>query len=60
MGADAQGRTAIDLGITGAPETFLIDRDGRVRYRHVGVITPEVWQNTLRPLVLHLQSEEAG
>jgi cytochrome c biogenesis protein CcmG/thiol:disulfide interchange protein DsbE len=58
IGDDAQGRTAIDLGITGAPETFLIDRAGRVRYRHVGVITPEVWQDILRPLVLHLQSED--
>jgi cytochrome c biogenesis protein CcmG/thiol:disulfide interchange protein DsbE len=49
---------AIDLGITGAPETFIIDRAGRVRYRHVGVITEEVWDRTLLPLVEHLQAEE--
>jgi cytochrome c biogenesis protein CcmG/thiol:disulfide interchange protein DsbE len=57
VGDDSEGRVAIDLGLTGAPETFLIDRAGRVRYRHVGVITPEAWRDTLRPLVEHLQSE---
>ena len=51
VGDDASGRTAIDFGVTGAPETFVIDREGRVRYRHVGVITEEVWEETLRPMV---------
>lgn len=60
IGNDAEGRLAIDLGITGAPETFIIDRAGRVRYRHVGVITEEIWEGTLRPLVEHLQAEEGG
>ena len=60
IGNDAEGRLAIDLGITGAPETFIIDRAGRVRYRHVGVITEEIWEGTLRPLVEHLQAEEEG
>ena len=58
IGNDAEGRLAIDLGITGAPETFIIDRAGRVRYRHVGVITEDVWDRTLLPLVEHLQAEE--
>lgn len=60
VGDDSDGRLAIDLGITGAPETFIIDRAGRVRYRHVGVITEEVWTATLRPLVEHLQAEEGA
>ena len=60
VGDDPDGRLAIDLGITGAPETFIIDRAGRVRYRHVGVITEEVWDGTLRPLVEHLQAEEGA
>jgi cytochrome c biogenesis protein CcmG/thiol:disulfide interchange protein DsbE len=42
--ADRDGRAAIDLGVYGAPETFFIDADGRVQYRHVGPMTPEVWQ----------------
>lgn len=51
IGDDQSGRTAIDFGVTGAPETFVIDRQGRVRYRHVGVITEEVWEETLLPMV---------
>jgi cytochrome c biogenesis protein CcmG/thiol:disulfide interchange protein DsbE len=42
--ADREGRTAIDFGVYGAPETFFIDSDGRVQYRHVGPMTPEVWE----------------
>jgi cytochrome c biogenesis protein CcmG, thiol:disulfide interchange protein DsbE len=41
---DREGRTAIDFGVYGAPETFFIDAAGRVQYRHVGPMTPEVWQ----------------
>ena len=42
--ADRDGRTAINFGVYGAPETFFIDADGRVQYRHVGAMTHEVWQ----------------
>jgi cytochrome c biogenesis protein CcmG, thiol:disulfide interchange protein DsbE len=42
--ADRDGRTAINFGVYGAPETFFIDADGRVQYRHVGAMTPEVWE----------------
>ena len=55
VGDDAQGRLAIDLGITGAPETFLVDADGRVRHRHVGIITEDVWRNTLLPMIEELE-----
>ena len=41
---DREGRVAIDWGVYGAPETFLVDADGKVRYKHVGPMTPEVWQ----------------
>ena len=41
---DRDGRTAINFGVYGAPETFFIDADGRVQYRHVGAMTAEVWQ----------------
>ncbi|WP_041523261.1 DsbE family thiol:disulfide interchange protein [Gilvimarinus agarilyticus] len=47
---DGEGRLGIDLGVTGAPETFIIDREGIVRYRHIGVIDDRVWRETLEPL----------
>ncbi len=42
--ADQEGRTAIDFGVYGAPETFFIDAEGLVQYRHVGEMTREVWE----------------
>jgi cytochrome c biogenesis protein CcmG/thiol:disulfide interchange protein DsbE len=57
VGNDQDGRTAINFGITGAPETFVIDRRGRIRYKQVGVITPQVWKETLEPLIEKLETE---
>ncbi len=54
---DADGRIGIDLGVTGAPETFVVDARGRVRYKQVGPITPEVWATTLSPLLARLRAE---
>jgi len=56
-GVDADSRLAIDLGVTGAPETFLVDRDGRIRFKQVGPITPELWADTLLPLIRKLEAE---
>jgi cytochrome c biogenesis protein CcmG/thiol:disulfide interchange protein DsbE len=42
--ADRDGRKAIDFGVYGAPETFFIDAEGRVQYRHVGAMTLDVWK----------------
>lgn len=47
---DGEGRLGLDLGVTGAPETFVIDREGIIRYRHIGVIDERVWRETLEPL----------
>ena len=55
---DAMGRTAIDLGVTGAPETFVVDKQGRIRFKHVGAIDEVVWAQTLEPLVVKLAAEE--
>ena len=44
VAVDRDGRAAINFGVYGAPETFFIDADGRVQYRHVGPMTPEVWE----------------
>lgn len=57
VGYDPTGRTGINLGVTGAPETFVIDRRGVVRYRYVGPITPEAWTTTLKPLLDKLEAE---
>ena len=54
---DADGRIGIDLGIVAAPETFVVDGHGRVRYKQVGPITPEVWASTLSPLLTKLRAE---
>ncbi len=56
-GNDRTGRAGIDLGVSGVPETFVVDRKGRVRYRQVGPITPEVWAETIEPLMAKLRAE---
>lgn len=57
---DDKGTLAIDLGVYGAPETFVLDASGVIRFRHVGPVTPEVWQETLRPVVEHLKGMSDG
>ncbi len=58
IGDDASGRTAIDFGVTGAPETFIIDKKGRMRYKQIGPITEEIWSGVLEPLVRKLELED--
>jgi cytochrome c biogenesis protein CcmG/thiol:disulfide interchange protein DsbE len=53
---DPQGRIGLDYGVYGVPETFVIDRTGVVRYKHIGPLTPEVIRNDLEPLLKRLQS----
>jgi len=57
VGDDADGRVAIDFGITGAPETFIIDQDGRIRYKYAGPITPQIWEQDLLPIIRKLRNE---
>lgn len=52
---DSDGRMGMDFGIQGVPETFVIDRQGRVRYRHAGPVTPEIWRDRLLPVIRSLQ-----
>lgn len=54
---DSDSLLAIDLGVTGAPETFIVDKKGRIRYKHTGPITDDVWTETLRPLINTLNAE---
>jgi cytochrome c biogenesis protein CcmG/thiol:disulfide interchange protein DsbE len=57
LGMDQSGRTAIDLGVTGAPETFVVDKKGRVRFKIVGPISPEQWEGEIKPLMQKLRAE---
>lgn len=52
--ADTDGRVGIDYGVYGAPETYLIDRNGVIRFKHIGPLTPDVLQSKVLPLVKDL------
>ncbi len=51
IGVDTTGGTAIDWGVYGVPETFLVGRDGRILYKHVGPFTPETVKSDLVPQI---------
>ena len=57
VGDDPESKAAIAFGVTGAPESFLVDKQGVVRYKHIGPITPEVWDDTLWPLIQELKKQ---
>jgi len=57
VGDDPHSEAAIAFGVTGAPETFLVDAKGVIRYKQIGPITPEVWKETLEPLIKQLREE---
>jgi cytochrome c biogenesis protein CcmG/thiol:disulfide interchange protein DsbE len=50
-GADLTGRVGIDWGVYGVPETFVVDREGRIAYKHIGVLTPRALEETILPLL---------
>jgi cytochrome c biogenesis protein CcmG/thiol:disulfide interchange protein DsbE len=52
--SDTDGRVAIDYGVYGAPESYLIDRDGVIRFKQIGPITEDVWQTKILPLARQL------
>jgi cytochrome c biogenesis protein CcmG/thiol:disulfide interchange protein DsbE len=54
IGADTQGRVAIDWGVYGVPETFVVDGAGRIRHRHVGPLQRRDVEETIRPLLAEL------
>ena len=52
---DIDGRVGIDFGVYGVPETFLIDREGKIRYKHIGPITPDSLQQVILPKIEELR-----
>ncbi|GAB4363492.1 MAG: DsbE family thiol:disulfide interchange protein [Methylohalobius crimeensis] len=54
---DADGKVGIDWGVYGVPETFVIDRHGIIRYKHIGPVTARIWEEKLAPLVRYLEKQ---
>jgi cytochrome c biogenesis protein CcmG, thiol:disulfide interchange protein DsbE len=54
---DADGRVGIDYGVYGVPETYLIDKRGIIRYKHIGILTPQIVRDRILPLVKDLERE---
>jgi cytochrome c biogenesis protein CcmG/thiol:disulfide interchange protein DsbE len=54
---DEKGRTAIDLGVYGAPETFLVDAQGIIRYKLTGAMTHDIFNSEILPLIKQLRSQ---
>ncbi len=54
-GADINGQVGIDWGVYGVPETFVIDRQGRIAYKQIGPLSPAVLEKTILPLIRKLQ-----
>ena len=57
IGEDTSGRLGLDLGVTGAPETFVIDKQGRIRLRYPAPIDDAAWATTFQPLLAKLNAE---
>jgi cytochrome c biogenesis protein CcmG/thiol:disulfide interchange protein DsbE len=57
VGFDGDGSVAIDWGVYGTPETFVIDKAGVIRYKFIGPLTEEAWQEEILPVVKRLQEK---
>ncbi len=55
IGFDESGRAGIEWGVYGVPETYVIDGDGRIRWKRVGPMTPQLIEDELKPLLADLQ-----
>lgn len=55
IGWDFDGRIAIDWGVYGVPETFVVDKTGTIRFKHVGAVTPDVLNGKILPLIEELK-----
>ena len=60
VAADHEGRTAIDWGVYGAPETFLIGPDGKIIYKHIAPMTFEVWNTEFLPRIKAAQGGQGS
>ncbi|SNY90604.1 cytochrome c biogenesis protein CcmG, thiol:disulfide interchange protein DsbE [Cohaesibacter sp. ES.047] len=58
VGMDISGRVGIDWGVYGAPETFIVDRNGIIRYKHIGALTPQSLQASFLPKLEEILAEK--
>lgn len=58
IGADRDGRAAIEWGVYGYPESFIVDRGGRIRYKHIGPIMPRDLEDRILPILERLKTEK--
>lgn len=56
--SDENGNFGLDLGVYGAPETYLIDQKGVIRYRYIGIVDEKSWQSILKPRYLALKENK--
>ena len=57
---DVEGRVAIDLGVYGAPETFLVDGNGTIVHKHIGPLSAAVWQRDFAPRIAQIEAGRGG
>ncbi len=56
-GYDREGRVGIDWGVYGVPETFVVDRNGTIRYKHIGPVTEKAWREKILPVIEQVRGE---
>ena len=57
IGDDPESRAAIAFGVTGAPETFVVDKQGVIRHKHIGPMTERIWKETLLPIIMEFRKQ---
>lgn len=57
IGSDMAGQVAMNLGVYGTPETFLMDKRGVIQYRYAGVLTASIWQREFLPRIAKLEAK---
>jgi len=57
IGDDPKSRGAIAFGVTGAPESFIVDKEGVIRFKHTGPLDEKIWANTIMPIVEELRQQ---
>lgn len=60
IGVDRSGRNAIDWGVYGVPETYIVDYEGKIRYRHVGPLNKKILIRDINPLIEFLRKSQNG
>lgn len=56
---DIEGRVAMDYGVYGAPETYIVDAEGSIRYKHIGPLTEDIVRQRILPLIAQLEADGA-